>query len=123
RSDPRATFALCPASDCVSLRLKTMNDLPNPHAEATPPVENWPLTRRQFLSRCGVGFGAVSLAGLLGQHYFETPLQAADAFSPLAPKTPPLPARAKRVVHIFAQGAPSHVDTWDPKPLLKQHDG
>ena len=33
------------------------------------------------------------------------------------------PARAKRVIHIFAQGAPSHVDTWDPKPELTRLDG
>ena len=43
--------------------------------------------------------------------------------TPLAPKLPPLPAKAKVVVHIFAQGAPSHVDTWDPKPMLAKYDG
>jgi hypothetical protein len=42
---------------------------------------------------------------------------------PLAPKLPPLPFKAKRVIHIFAAGAPSQVDTWDPKPSLAQHDG
>src|SRR5438093_4695685 len=41
----------------------------------------------------------------------------------LAPKAPHFPAKAKHVVHIFAQGAPSHVDTWDPKPTLAQFDG
>ena len=41
----------------------------------------------------------------------------------LAPKTPPLPAKAKHVVHIFAQGAPSHIDTFDPKPALARYDG
>jgi hypothetical protein len=41
----------------------------------------------------------------------------------LAPKLPPFPAKAKRVIHIFAAGAPSHVDTWDPKPALAQYDG
>ena len=38
-------------------------------------------------------------------------------------KRPPLPARAKHVVHIFAQGAPSHIDTFDPKPSLARYDG
>jgi hypothetical protein len=46
---------------------------------------------------------------------------AAAALSPLAPKDPPLPAKAKHVIHIFAGGAPSHVDTWDPKPALAQY--
>jgi hypothetical protein len=80
------------------------------------------LTRRQFLHRFGMGFGALSLATLLGEQLaFQA--HAASALSPLAPKQPPFPAKAKRVVHIFAQGAPSHVDTWDPKPMLARYDG
>src|SRR5205085_319431 len=47
----------------------------------------------------------------------------AEGFSPLAPKDPHFPAKAKRVVHIFASGAPSQVDTWDPKPGLVKYDG
>ncbi len=80
------------------------------------------VTRRQFLSRLGMGFGALGLAALLRQDS----LFAAETdtnLSPLAPKLPPLPAKAKRVIHIFAQGAPSHVDTWDPKPALARLDG
>ena len=79
-------------------------------------------SRRQFLSRLGMGFGALGLASLLR----EDTLFAADAdgnLSPLAPKIPPFPAKAKRVIHIFAQGAPSQVDTWDPKPSLGKYDG
>jgi hypothetical protein len=79
-------------------------------------------SRREFLSRLGMGFGALGLAALLR----EDSLFAADAglgLSPLAPKIPPLPAKAKRVIHIFAAGAPSQVDTWDPKPALVRHDG
>jgi hypothetical protein len=80
------------------------------------------VTRRQFLSRLGMGFGALGLASLLR----EDTLFAADSdsgLSPLSAKLPPLPAKAKRVIHIFAQGAPSQVDTWDPKPALAAHDG
>jgi hypothetical protein len=69
-----------------------------------------------------MGFGALGLASLLR----EDNLFAADAdgnLSPLAPKTPPFAAKAKRVIHIFAQGAPSQVDTWDPKPSLAKFDG
>ena len=83
------------------------------------------VTRRQFLSRCGAGFGAVSLAGL-GAMGLLPGIQAiaADAStSPLAPRQPHFKPKAKRVLHIFAAGAPSHLDTWDPKPKLKQMDG
>jgi hypothetical protein len=79
-------------------------------------------SRRQFLSRLGMGFGALGLASLLR----EDSLFGADAdsnLSPLAAKLPPFPAKAKRVIHIFAQGAPSQVDTWDPKPALAKFDG
>ena len=79
-------------------------------------------SRRQFLSRVGMGFGALGLASLLS----EDSLFGADfdpAAGPLAPKMPPLPAKAKRVIQIFAAGAPSQVDTWDPKPALVKYDG
>jgi hypothetical protein len=81
------------------------------------------LTRRQFLQRAGMGFGALSLAALFGNGLFTLPAGAMETEPTLLPKTPPLPAKAKHVVHIFAQGAPSHVDTWDPKPSLNQMDG
>jgi hypothetical protein len=61
-----------------------------------------------------MGLGGLALANLLG---------AAESSAPLAPKRPHFRARAKRVVHIFANGAPSHVDTFDPKPLLGRHHG
>src|SRR5271157_3126665 len=79
-------------------------------------------SRRQFLARVGMGFGALGLASLLT----EDSLFGADSdptAGPLSPKMPPFPAKAKRVIHIFAAGAPSHVDTWDPKPALAQYDG
>src|ERR1039458_8972835 len=71
-------------------------------------------SRRQFLSRVGMGFGALGLASVLS----EDSLFGADiesAAGPLSPKMPPFPVKAKRVIHIFAQGAPSQVDTWDPR--------
>ncbi|HZV36437.1 MAG TPA: DUF1501 domain-containing protein [Verrucomicrobiae bacterium] len=78
-------------------------------------------TRRQFLNRLGMGFGALSLTGLVGMGLLDPPsVIAADAFSPLAPRAPHFPPKAKRVLHIFASGAPSHVDTWDPKPTLEK---
>ena len=73
------------------------------------------LTRRELLQRSGLGLGALGLAGLLG----DTGLAA----SPLAPKAPHFPGRAKRVVHFFLNGGPSHVDTFDPKPSLAKYAG
>lgn len=79
-------------------------------------------TRRQFLARVGMGFGALGLASLLNQQsVFGADPDAVGGI--LAPKLPPLPCKAKRVIQIFAQGAPSHVDTWDPKPALNRYDG
>ena len=80
------------------------------------------LTRRQFLNRVGLGLGALSLAALVD----PADLVAADAgavASNLLPRAPHFPGKAKAVIHIFAQGAPSHVDTWDPKPALSRMDG
>lgn len=86
--------------------------------------EDFFVTRRQFLNRFGLGFGALSLSALLGENLLDSFAQAAaPKLSPLAPKNPHFTAKAKRVVHIFAQGAPSHVDTWDPKPALAKYDG
>jgi hypothetical protein len=80
-----------------------------------------PASRREFLQRCGIGMGAVGLAGLL----HDSGLLAAEAnnINPLAPKRAPLPAKAKHVIHIFANGGPSHVDTFDPKPSLLKYAG
>src|SRR5260221_6903385 len=81
------------------------------------------LTRRQFINRFGMGFGALSLTGLVSMGLLPTPdVEAENSFSPFAPKEPPLPAKARRVLHIFASGAPSHLDTWDPKPALEKYN-
>jgi len=81
-------------------------------------------TRREFLNRCGMGFGALSFLGLTASGLLpgETADAADVSFSPLAPKPPHFPTKAKRVLHIFAAGAPSQLDTWDPKPGLQRYD-
>jgi hypothetical protein len=79
------------------------------------------LTRREMLRRTGMGFATLGLAQLLGS---ENLLASADnALSPLAPKSPHFRGKAKRVIHIFANGGPSHVDTFDPKPSLAKFAG
>ena len=80
------------------------------------------LSRREFLVRNGVGFGGISLAALFGLNPFDANA-AAPPSGPLAPKAPHFPAKAKTVIQIFSDGAPSSVDTWDPKPELSKADG
>ncbi len=69
--------------------------------------------RREFLQQLGMGLGSLALGTLL-----ESPASAADG---LTPKKPPLPCRAKHVIHIFAGGAPSQIDTFDFKPSLEKY--
>lgn len=66
-----------------------------------------------------MGYGAMCLATLLGSRAEASP---GAAESPLAPKRAHFPAKAKYVIHIFASGGPSHVDTWDPKPMLEKYE-
>ena len=82
------------------------------------------VTRRQFLERCGAGFGALSVAALgsMGMLPGFEALGAGASNSPLTPRQPHFKPTAKRVLQIFAAGAPSHLDTWDPKPKLTQLD-
>ena len=97
-----------------------MNPIPNYN-----PLEHLPIlcsSRREFLERTGMGYGALCLASILGVNA-EGATSGSAAQGPLAPKQPHFPVKAKHVIHIFASGAPSHVDTWDPKPALeKYHD-
>ena len=81
-------------------------------------------SRREMLTRCGVGMGLLGLTQLMGEAGFLTQhAKAADGLNPLAPKKPHFPAKAKRVIHIFANGGPSQVDTFDPKPALDKYAG
>ena len=73
-------------------------------------------SRRQFLARCGMGIGSLGLASLLTEEVLA-------AIPRGTAKTTHFPAKAKHVIHIFAAGAPSQVDTWDPKPALTKANG
>ncbi len=83
---------------------------------------NGSLSRRELLSRCGLGFGALALEQLLAESASGGEVSAAGV-NPLLPKPPQFAAKAKRVIHIFANGGPSHVDTFDPKPSLQKYAG
>ena len=78
-------------------------------------IEDYFLTRRRFLNRVGMGLGALGLATMLDPADLlcgpDAASGASAAANPLAPRPPPLQATAKSVIHIFAQGAPSHIDT------------
>src|SRR5437762_498624 len=73
------------------------------------------LSRRELLQRSGLGMGLLGLASTLDA--------APASVTPLAPKTPHFRPKAKQVVHLFMNGGPSQVDTFDPKPLLDKYHG
>jgi len=75
-------------------------------------------SRREFLQKAGLGFGWLAAADLLSRD-----LAAAPAESPLAPREPHFPGKAKSVIFLFMHGGPSHLDTFDPKPALAELDG
>ncbi len=66
----------------------------------------------------------LGLTGLLGTTGLLSDAHANEGFiNPLTPKAPHFPAKAKRVIHLFMNGGPSHVDTFDPKPSLDKYAG
>src|SRR5437588_822731 len=91
------------------------------------------MTRRQMLQGAACGFGYLALADMLARNYAAEKVVSASATesadaphhyqSPLVPKQPHFAAKAKRVIFLFMQGAPSHVDTFDYKPKLIADDG
>ena len=87
--------------------------------EPTPATES-AVTRRELLRRSGLGLGWLGAASLLAD---EATAAAAGPASTLAPRPPHFPARARAVIHIFANGGPSHLDTFDPKPALEKYAG
>ena len=76
------------------------------------------VTRRDALVRAAHGFGALALQYLLARDGY-----AKARMNPLAAKPQHFPAKAKSVIFLYMVGAPSHVDTFDPKPALKKYEG
>lgn len=73
-------------------------------------------SRRQFFRSCAGGIGTAALAHLLA-------VEGRTADDPLAPKQPHFPAKAKNVIFLFMEGAPSQMDLFDPKPALQKYAG
>ena len=79
------------------------------------------ITRRKALTRSGFGLGSLALGGLL--HDLGLTSANAASASSLAPRQPQFAGKAKRVIHLFMNGGPSQMDTFDPKPKLVQLHG
>jgi hypothetical protein len=80
--------------------------------------------RRQFLAKAGAGFGMLALADLLKRDGRIAADEApAPSTNPLAPRPGHFPGKAKAVIWLFMEGAPSAVDLFDPKPELTKRDG
>ncbi len=76
------------------------------------------LRRRRFLKEVACGIGTMGLADLLAADG-----RTADTANPLAPKKPHFPGKAKNVIFMFMEGAPSQMDLFDPKPALQKYAG
>lgn len=78
--------------------------------------------RREFLRDAFAGFGGIAFGAMLAAE--QARAQSPHAVgNPLAPKKPHIPAKAKSVIFLFLSGGPSHMETFDPKPLLNQLHG
>jgi hypothetical protein len=73
-------------------------------------------TRREFIADAFCGFGTLAVAAMAQQSVRAT-------VDPLAPKASPRPAKAKAVIFLYMAGGPSHLETFDPKPLLNKLSG
>ena len=81
------------------------------------PFHQASMNRREILRRAGGGFASLGLAGVLS----DQGLLASE--SPLIPRPPHFKPKAKRIIHLFMNGGPSQVDTFDPKPMLDKYNG
>jgi len=93
------------------------------HPETSEPLNDFAdrlLSRRELLHACGMGLGALAFGALAAD---RTRADEKPNVNPLAPRPPHFAPRAKRVIHLFMNGGPSQVDTFDPKPMLDRYDG
>ncbi len=81
------------------------------------------ITRRQLLCQAGNGFFGTALAAMLAKDGFFPNKVSASINAPLATRPPQFPAKAKSVIFLYMVGGPSHLDTFDPKPMLVKRHG
>ena len=79
----------------------------------TPPATDHTQQRRRFFQTCGLGFGALAIAGLEQREALAAP-------SPMAPQQPHFAAKAKNVIYLFMAGGPSQLELFSDKPELKK---
>ncbi len=82
-----------------------------------------PRSRRDFLRNAGSGLGAFALASMLDRDGLLPKASGASMVDPLAPKKPHFKPTAKSVIFLFMEGGPSHLDLFDPKPMLDKMSG
>ncbi|MEC8934709.1 MAG: DUF1501 domain-containing protein [Planctomycetota bacterium] len=82
-----------------------------------------PISRRELLQRSGMGFGALGLGCLMASQELKAADNSRLYTNPLSSRAPHFAPKAKRVIHLFMNGGPSHVDTFDPKPMLDKLHG
>jgi hypothetical protein len=87
------------------------------------PSQHLRISRRESLHRVGTGLGVLGLAGILAQDGALAHAVDQDSNNPLASKLAHFAPRAKHVIHLFMNGGPSQVDTFDPKPALEKYNG
>lgn len=93
-----------------------------PLGDAVLAASGW--TRRELLRRSGMGFAMLGLAAVARDDERGSAVRGAESYrNPLDPRPAPFPAKAKRVIHLFMNGGPSHLDTFDPKPALEKYAG
>ncbi len=103
---PGAFFAMRPSPEFIAQHGTTLR----------PEKLTW--TRRHFLQRSGMGLGMMGLAGLL-----QAAAGQRDGLEGQRGQPQQFPPTARHFIHLFLEGAPSQVDTWDPKPELQRLDG
>ncbi len=95
------------------------------HQKVPIPQDSAALTRREMLQRAGMGFGSIALIELLARTGLagSSALAGSTAPNAITARPPHFAPRAKRVIFLFMHGGPSHLDTFDYKPLLSRDDG
>jgi hypothetical protein len=85
------------------------------------------MTRRDMLRNCGIGFGGLALNALMHDKAYAgvdaSGVDRSTSLDPLQLRKPHFPARAKNVIFLYMDGGVSHVDSFDPKPMLNKHNG
>jgi Protein of unknown function (DUF1501) len=87
------------------------------------PHREWTTSRRDFLARVGLGFGGLAFAAMVAEEEARADVPPIDPLRPVAARPGHFGAKADRVIFLFMEGGPSHIDLFDPKPELTRRNG